>query len=206
MAICFIAGAGEDYDDVVRPAAGDLIIAADGGLRYWERRGMKPNLLVGDLDSLPQAPEGVEFIKLKREKDDTDTLSAVRIGLAKGFTEFRLMGCTGGRLDHTLANIQTVAFLSTLGAHCVLCDKSCAITAVTDGSMSFNENAVGYISVFAFTDKALGVYESGLKYELNDAVLENLFPIGVSNEFIGKKSLISVCKGTLIILAGRDIL
>ena len=125
-------------------------------------------------------------------------------GLAKGYKTFHIYGGTGDRPEHTFANIQALAYLSKNGARGYLFGENHIITAVTNGEISFNEDKKGYISVFAYSNEARGVFISGLKYELNDKLILNDMPIGVSNEFIGQNSKISVADGTIIVVWGIE--
>lgn len=197
---CYIFAAGEYYGELPVIPPESLIIAADGGYSRLLKAGIEPDLIVGDFDSLGFVPETDKVIKFLSEKDDTDTGLAVDEGIKRGCGEFYIYGGTGGRLDHTLANIQCVAGLSQSGRRGFLFGDGYAVTAVTDGSIIFDETQSGYISVFAHSERAYGVYEKGLKYSLDDATLSNGVPIGVSNEFTGRASEISVTHGTLIIL------
>ncbi len=104
-----------------------------------------------------------------------------------------------------MANIQTLAFLSTINKRGYLIDKNNIITAITNNKITFEKSENGYISVFSLTDKSGGVCISGLKFKLENATLTNTFPIGVSNEFIGKESCISVKSGTLIIVYPKNV-
>ena len=200
MAVCYVVGAGECPLLPIKKECGDLIIAADGGVKHLERFGIRPDIIIGDFDSLGIVPEGDNVIRLKPEKDVTDMHAAVSEGIKKGFGEFEIYGATGGRLDHTLANIQLAVSLAQKDIkHCIHGDGYC-IVAVTDSQINFDASNSGYISVFAHSDVCASVTIEGLKYELKDSMLLNSFTLGVSNEFIGKKSKISVQKGTLIII------
>ncbi|MCL2030840.1 MAG: thiamine diphosphokinase, partial [Oscillospiraceae bacterium] len=106
MKTCIIVGAGPLYGPVPAPAAGDFVIAADGGYSHLRRLGIRPDLVIGDFDSLPEKPEHPHRVELAREKDDTDMLQAVKYGLERGFRLFQLYGGTGGRVGPTLANLQ----------------------------------------------------------------------------------------------------
>lgn len=195
---CHIMGAGE-YTGRFHPQAGDLIIAADGG---WERlrdMGIMPDLIVGDFDSAAGIPAGKNVTILPREKDDTDMLAAIKLGCERGATLFHLWGGTGGRGDHTLANIQLLHWLSRRGMCGILHGKNNQYTAITDRRVRFSPECRGYISVFSLSDYSLGVTEIGLKYTLNNGELTSDMPLGVSNEFIGQPSSIEVRKGTLLI-------
>ncbi len=177
----------------------DLVIAADGGLDRLRSLGIEPGIIIGDFDSAKTLPEGSNVVTLPREKNDTDTLAAVRYGLEHGFRAFRIWGGTGGRADHTAANIQTLAFISKSGAHGYLYGDRSAITAVTNGTVTIKNEHGGFVSVFSYSDVSYGVTLSGLRYPLLDAEITNTFPIGVSNQFAGEEAKITVKNGTLII-------
>lgn len=199
--ICYIFGAGEHFVSPPVIKSQDFVIAADGGYDYLIKYEIKPNLLIGDFDSLKEAfPKNIDTIILPKEKNDTDMSAALHTGLEYGFRCFHIYGGTGGRLDHTLANIQCLANLAELGAKGFLYDKNTIITAISDSCITFPAHQKGTISVFAHSETAKGVYEKGLKYTLSDATLKNTYPLGVSNEFQGVKSSVSVTKGTLIII------
>lgn len=229
--ICYVVGAGDCLGLEFQPTSEDLVIAADAGLRYLEQNGITADLIIGDFDTLENAPAGTNVITLSCEKDDTDMLAAVREGIKVGYTEFHLYGGTGGRIDHTIANLQVLAYLSENGwkgyLHCPQnsfvrpvdrelkkadyaeasgnpFESESVITAITNGVLSFSPVPSGYISVFSYSEKSEGVYLQGLKYPLTDATLTNTFPIGTSNEFIGEKSRISVKNGTLMIVFPKE--
>ncbi len=202
---CYIVGAGENYGLDFTRKEDDFVIAADGGLIYLQEKHITPDLIIGDFDSMTETPVLTDFIKLSVNKDDTDTLAAVRQGIKLGYNTFKIYCGTGGRIDHTMANIQTLAFLSDRNKRGYLIDKNCIITAITNDKITFEKSESGYISVFSLTDKSDGVCISGLKFKLENATLTNTFPIGVSNEFIGKESCISVKSGTLIVVYPKNV-
>lgn len=182
---------------------GDLVIAADGGLKHTEKLGLTPDVILGDFDSLGFMPEGAEVFPV--EKDDTDAMLAVRCGLDRGCRRFVLYGgLDGDRLDHTLANFQTLQYLADRGADGYLVGEKYLVTVVKNGSLSFPAEAKGVLSVFCLGADAAGVTLSGLKYPLEDGTLSSGFPLGVSNHFIGKKSSISVKNGSLLLLWDRE--
>lgn len=206
-AVCFIVGAGS-IDPALRlsPRPGDLIIAADAGWLALERMGLTPDLVVGDFDSLGSRPDHPNTIVLPTVKDNTDMHAAIRLGQERGYTRFALYGGTGGRLAHTLANLQLLDGLSRQGCRGVLIGEGTVAAAVTDASLSFPAHMTGYLSVFCSGAPAQGVTLSGLKYTLQDAGLSSAFPLGVSNEFIGIPACVSVTCGTLLVLwQGSDI-
>lgn len=196
--ICYIVGAGEWESCALPAGSGDMVIAVDGGYEYL--KGQRIDLAVGDFDSLSYVPEHPNVIKLEPEKDDTDMLTAIKEGLKAGYQSFYIYGGCGGRMDHTLANIQCLAYLAKEGARGYLMGTKEIVTLIQNESASFAAREKGYISVFAYGEKAQGVTIEGLKYPLQDAVLEDTFPIGVSNEFVGKAAHISVKSGRLLIV------
>lgn len=149
----------------------------------------------------PKKAECSRVIRLEREKDDTDTMAAIRYGLQAGFREFHLYAAMGGRLEHTIANLQSLLFLKKNGAKGYLWDAFSMTTVICNESISFRKSMEGILSVFAVNGDAKGVTETGLKYELHGDVLENSFPKGISNEFIGEEATVSVEDGSLLVLA-----
>jgi len=206
---CFITGAGE-FSGLVIPGSEDFIIAADGGYRELVSRGIVPDLVVGDFDSLGSPPDHPHIFSSPVEKDDTDMMLAVKQGLSRGYKLFLIDGGLGGRLDHTIANCQTLAYLSRNGARGVLLGREMRVTAVTNGTVRFapgdadsagapDGTPAGIVSVFSAGEKAEGVTITGLKYPLEDAALTCDYPLGVSNEFTGSPAEVTVREGTLLI-------
>ncbi len=203
--ICYIFGAGERCDIDIYLSSDDLVIAADGGFDYLEEVGLRADFVLGDFDSVISYDLPSDAIRYPRDKDDTDMMLAIKLGLEKGYHEFVIYGGLGGRVDHTIANIQALVYLSKNNASGILYGKDTAIRAVNNGSIvlgkdsSFNI-AGNYISVFALDRHCHNVSISGLKYELSGADLYNHDPLGVSNEFTGKRAIISVTKGSLAVI------
>ena len=182
--------------------AEDYVIAADGGLRHTNRLGITPNAVLGDFDSLGFTPEGANVFPV--EKDDTDSMLAVRQGLSLGHREFLLYGSLDGpRLDHTVANFQTLQFLADHGAYGYLVGKDYLVTVLKDGSVTFPAGCTGIISVFCMGPDARGVTEQGLYYPLENGVLTSGFPLGASNHFTQREARIRVEKGSLLLLWDR---
>ena len=197
--ICVIFGAGTEFPAEIKLPEKRLLIAADGGLNKLNALGIVPDRVIGDLDSLEKAPDSGNFTLLPHVKDTTDTFEAVQIGIKEGCTEFHIYGGTGGRLDHTLANIQRAAQLSQNGRKAYIYGGNYVITAITDSGIMLPAQDGGFVSVFAHSDRCTGVTIKGLFYEAENAALKNDFALGVSNEFIGKPAEISVKSGTLCI-------
>lgn len=201
--ICYIVGAGECSRLLLHPKQEDMIIAVDGGYEYIKEGQV--DLVVGDFDSLGFVPEHSNVIALPPEKDDTDMLFAIKEGLKAGYGTFHIYGGMGGRISHTIANIQCLSYLAERGARGYLLGGEEVVTLIKDDSICFSDAYKGYISVFSYGDKAEGVTLKGLKYPLNDAVLTQQFPIGVSNEFTGESAIVSVKRGTLLVVFQRQV-
>ncbi len=196
---CHIVGGGDFFG--MRPTGdGDFIIAADKGLLYLQNLGIEPNLVIGDFDSLGHTPSGCNIIVLPCEKNDTDMGAAVAQGVRRGYKNFILYGASGGRADHTLANIQLISSLSKRGMTAIIDAREISFTSITNGGMYFDGSAKGMISVFSHSDISSGVTISGLKYEVKNGTLKNTYALGVSNEFVGRNSEISVSDGTLTVV------
>ena len=196
---CYIFGAG-DFDGLEeRPGAEDYVIAADGGYTACRRAGVEPQLLLGDFDSLAEVPALPHVERVPVEKDDTDTMFALKLGLEKGYRRFYIYGGLGGkRPDHTIANMQALLFLLSHGARGWLFGENYVWTAIKNSSLRIEGE--GDVAVFCFDGKAEGVSIKGLKYELDDAEISSDFPLGVSNSFASREAEISVKNGTLLIM------
>lgn len=200
MKVCQIIGAGDFSKKLFEKYESSFMIAADKGFLNLSLCGVSPDLIVGDFDSLGYVPDFPNTVKLPVEKDETDTAFAIKEGLKRDCELFLLYGMLGGRLDHSLSNLQLLSFLSKQGKKAYIIDENVTVTAITNSKIHFYEKSAGIISVFALSENANGVTVKGLKFPLNNAVLTSDCPIGVSNEFIGQKSLISVTDGTLTVL------
>jgi len=198
---CIIFGAGDPSDFVPQTEKGDLVIAADGGFYYTEENMIPVNLLIADFDSLHFHPEGVDIIELDGSSDDSDMFEAVKYGVGQRCGEFHIFGGTGKRIDHTLANIQSIAYLAQLGAKAFLYTKDSIVTCLHDNNaIAFDESYNGTVSVLSYSSASYDVNVSGLKNSLKNSMLSNIFPLGLSNEFIGEKSEISVGAGMLLVI------
>lgn len=204
MAVCYIFAALETKTLPYIPTKQDYVIAADKGLDNLKKIGIKPDVIIGDFDSLGFVPSGENIKRLPVEKDDTDVGFAVNYAFELGYKEFVIYGAIGGLLDHTVANLQLSAYISSKGGKSVFVGENVFVTSITNDTLKIS-NGKGRLSVFALSDKAEGVFLSGLKYPLENAVIENTFPIGVSNEFTDKSAKIAVKNGTLLIVSQSRI-
>ncbi|MDY3868633.1 MAG: thiamine diphosphokinase [Pyramidobacter sp.] len=196
--VCWIVGAGDFCPDGLRPRTGDYVIAADGGFQFLSDLGLPADMVLGDFDSLGSVPDHKNVVRHPSVKDDTDMMLAVQKGFELGYSRFALYGGLGGRLDHTLANVQTLMYISRRGGRGFLTGSGIIITSITDGTICFDASFCGYISVFCLCETARGVTLRGLKYTLERGTLEPSVARGVSNEFCGVPSSVSVENGTLV--------
>lgn len=202
MRTCVIFCAA-DFDGFIYPIAQNaLVIAADGGLRHTQSLGIQPDVILGDFDSLGYIPDDSRVFPV--EKDDTDTMLAVKHGLQQGCDDFVLYGAMDGpRLDHTIANFQTLGYLASHGARGTLVGKDYIATVISGNTICFPETAEGILSLFCLGADATGITIEGLQYPLTDGTLSASFPLGVSNHFIGKPGRITVKNGLVLALWDR---
>lgn len=207
MKKCIIVGSVKNDAFKVKEKAPDtLYIAADGGYEQMKGCGISPDVLLGDFDSLADKtdfPEKTEIIKYPIEKDDTDTLLAVKEAIKRGCDEITLYGALGGeRFDHSIATLQTLTYAARSGVKITAVGESGGkpyfVTAVKDSQIEFPPDYEGTLSVMCADGHCQGVTVENAKYCTENAVMTPSFPIGVSNSFIkGKSARISVKKGTL---------
>lgn len=199
--ICYVVGA-MSLSLSLRPcpALGDYVIAADRGYDSLMAYGVNPDLVVGDFDSLGEVPNHPNVIQLPAEKDDTDMVFALRQGLDLGYRRFVMLGGVGGRLEHTLGNLQLLDWLASQGAQGFLAGEKTVATAVRSGTLTFPAAMSGYLSVLCNSGTARGVTLRGLKYPLERYTMTGSFPLGVSNQFLGQPASVSVEDGCLLLL------
>ena len=202
----FTARCDGDVKRAYIPAPGDFVLCADGGWTLARGMGVKPDLVIGDFDS-SREPTDENVVRVPVEKDDTDTMLCLKAGLARGFDDFLVVGGFGGRLDHTLANLQALHYAAERGVHIEMCDGATWAAVVKNGSLSVRADVVGpgpvKLSVLALSDRCRGVCIRGAKWELKDADWTNAFPLGVSNEFVADVADIAVREGTLVVTVGK---
>lgn len=203
MDICYIACALDCKIDI-KLRKNDLVIGADRGYLVLEKNGIKPSVAIGDFDSYDGKIDCENIIRFPVKKDFTDSELAIKYAIENGYKHIRVYGAIGSALDHTIANISVLAKYTESGMDIAFVDGENVLFAVCNSKVSFSSKAKGRISVFSFLDKSIGVNEKGLLYELSFATLENITPLGVSNEFIGKNAEISVENGVLIIYTSKE--
>ena len=200
---CLIVSAG-DFSPVPRPDPDDFVIACDRGYLYCGRLGRKPDLLISDFDSYSGPVDAaVPLEEFPSEKDDTDTMLAVRYALAQGFDEVLLACALGGRLDHLFANLQTLVFVRKHGLLASLISEDTEVYALQGETRRFPRKEGWSLSVFAVDGPCRGVTIRGARYPLRDAELLPSFPLGVSNQWTDDEAVISVEEGVLLVILSR---
>lgn len=200
---CVIIGGGDSSTEIFKKniLTDDFIICADSGFDIATESGFAPDLLIGDFDSIKAVPENVIKITLPVEKDVTDTVAAFNEGIKLGFNNFVLFGGTGGRFEHTFANISLMANASKSGMTFEIIDNKHIFRSVTNSSISIKRKDNQQVSVFAFGDRAFGVTLKGFHYPLWDYTLDPFNgALGTSNDIVEEYGEISVLNGTLVII------
>ena len=208
MKRCVIISAGEIKNfKLVKKylSSEDYYIFCDGGLAYANKLGIKPDLITGDFDSckksdLKKYSKNCETIQLPREKDDTDTLFAVKTALNKGFENFLLLGSMGARFDHAVANVSALLFLYEKNIHAEILDDF-GFYEVAGKNPVFIQDSFSYFSVLTPFGNARKVNIKNAKYPLTDADLFSSFQsLGISNEVIpGQKAEVSCGEGYVLV-------
>lgn len=203
MNTCYIACA-LDCDINISPKEGDLVIGADRGYFTLVKNGVSPHVAIGDFDSYTGEIDCKNVLVYPVKKDDTDSALAIKYACENGYKRIIVYGAIGGALDHTIANIALTAQYAEKGVEVAFVDGDNVLFGICNSRVSFDSQASGRISVFSYGDKAVGVYEKGLLYTLENATLDNKIPLGVSNEFIGEKAQISVSRGVLLVYTNKN--
>ncbi|MCD7890513.1 MAG: thiamine diphosphokinase [Ruminococcus sp.] len=188
--------------DFIRIGTGDLIICADSGYKYARQLRVNPDIIVGDFDSYSgELPENARIFRSVPEKDDTDTLLAVKTAIESGAEKIRIYGALGGRFDHAIANVQTLKYAWEHGCEASLEDESNTVTLQGAGERRYKRRDDRYFSVFSYSGELQIKRLSGVKYTLKDAVISNSFPIGVSNEFVDDEAVLEILRGTALVIS-----
>lgn len=204
MTTCALVGAAdfnaEQFCEMDAAGAFDCVIAVDAGFAHLEAVGRVPDIVVGDFDSLGYVPKGVRTARFSPHKDQSDMELAVARAKSMRHEALYVFGGLGGRLDHTLANMQVLAGASEQGLSVCAIDAASAVFFVT-GPDVFEAEARegGTVSVFALNDRVEGLFERGLLWELDDVTLTNRTSQGLSNELTGEPVLIGVDAGTIAV-------
>lgn len=187
-------------------SASDYVICTDGGYDIALEHSLCPDLLLGDFDSVKSPlPKDIETLRFKPEKDFTDLDLALKQAADRSIDTVEIWGGIGGRLDHTIANIQLLSNYSSMFKNLVMYDsrnKCFCITAASPETIIIPAETDSYISLFSLSD-TVTVSASGVKYPLHNHSLERIFPLGVSNEFVSDTAELIVKNGTLLIVISK---
>ena len=189
------------------PKGDDITVAADSGILNAKLLGDHIGIAVGDFDSFPERdiPEDAEIIRLKPEKDMTDSQVAVEVALERGADSFVVIGGLSGRLDHTLANLSILEDLTARNHYAIMTDGVSRVHFINGGSALIGRSGFKYFSLIPATDVVKGVSVEGAKYPLKNARLSRKNAgFGTSNEIDGNCALITVKKGALFVIESRD--
>lgn len=201
MKSCIIFAGGDFSADDFKSMKADLIICADGGYSHARKIGIIPDAVIGDFDSYTgEFPENAEILKSPPEKDDTDTMLAVKYAIEKKCDSITLYGAMGGRFDHTFANIQTLIYSYENGCKMTICSPENIITVQGIGTEFYEKYDGWYFSVFSLTEKLHIGSMTGVKYPLENYIINQNFPLGVSNEITAEKAVVSVKNGLALIV------
>lgn len=202
------AWAPDGIRDVVSLRNDDFIVCADGGYIPAQRENIVPHALVGDFDSLGKLPDDLppecHILRAEREKNETDTFLCLQTGLDAGCSSFVVAGGIGGRLDHTVANLQLLVYAVRRGFSMWMMDKHNRVTAMEPGEMRIPRLDGFKLSVLSYAGRCEGVTLEHVKYPLRDAVLTEDFPLGISNEFMGSEAIIRLKTGCLLVFLSMD--
>lgn len=195
---------GGDFSPVSGISPDDFVIACDRGYVYCERLGLRPDLIISDFDSYSGPVDSeIPLNRFVSEKDDTDTMLAVRYAVEHGFHELLLCCALGGRLDHLIANLQSLVYAQKHGLPAVLLSEDTEIRTLAGGALRIPRREDRSLSVFALDGPCQGVCITGAKYPLANAELLPSFPLGVSNTWAGEEAVISVEEGILLIVLSK---
>lgn len=203
MSRCVIIGGADirRYDRIKAALrADDSFIYCDSGLKHLEVLGAKPSLIVGDFDSHVNPQMDVETIVLPCEKDDTDTVYAMKEAIQRGYDDFLLIGVIGGRLDHTLGNVSMLLYLDSLGKNACIMDDYSEMQIISN-QPAYIEDRYAFFSLLNITGVARGITIENAKYLLQDGEITCEYQYGVSNEVLpGKTAKVTVREGRLLLI------
>ncbi len=202
----FIYAGGAVYPENIteHPKGDDLRIAADSGYKNAERLGERVDIFIGDFDSYDEKlPDSVEVVRLKPEKDLTDTQAAVELAVERGASDIVIVGGLDGRLDHTLSNLGILVDAKARGLHAIILDGKNRVRYIKNDSTLIPKSGYAYLSLIVDGELAKGVDADGVKYPLKKARLKSTFQYAVSNEIVGNCALVAVKKGALFVVESK---
>lgn len=205
--LCVIISGGQ-YSPIELPEAAEYVIACDKGYEYALRDRIKPDLVIGDFDScndeiraqMENDKSDLIWERYPSEKDDTDTMLAVKRAIELGYQQIGIYCGFGGRMDHFYANIQSMVYAAKQGVACYMENRENYIYVQGPGRVELPRREGWSVSMFAATEVCSGITTTGVKYALKDGELTNSFPLGVSNEWDGELATVEVKAGVLLIM------
>ena len=204
---CVIIGASPDTEIAVLKreiSSDDYVICADGGYDYAKEAGIVPQLIVGDFDStILDKDVKCEVITLPTRKDDSDMMVCVKEGVKRKFKVFSLFGATGGRPDHTYANISALLYLAKNGCIGSIEDSKYRYLMLKKGTVKIRNESGKKFSIFPFGCPECRVTLKGFEYEIEMYLLNATLPIGVSNKVVSDEALVSVHYGTALVITEK---
>ncbi len=182
-----------------------LTICCDGGIRHLEKLKVRPDVIMGDMDSAntdrldDYVVSGAKLLEYPPEKDATDTQLALEYALGLKPEAIEIWGALGGRIDHALANLFLLKGAQQAGIKTRLIDEYCEIFIV-EKQITFTEAVGQTVSLFALTSQAEGLSLHGFKYSLDNESLEMINPRGISNVIVSSPATINICSGSLLVV------
>lgn len=191
--------------DTVTISHEDFVICADYSFPAAIEQGITPDLIIGDFDTgTPiEFPDKTEIQRHPVEKDDSDTMLCVKEASRRGYTKIIVVGGLSGRLDHTFANLQMLAYGASKGLEITVTDGKNEAFLLHPGKTVLLKKEGVSLSLFSYTEKTEGISLSGVKYPLENGELTNLFPLGLSNEITAEKAEISFTHGLLLVISSK---
>ncbi|MCL1981812.1 MAG: thiamine diphosphokinase [Clostridiales bacterium] len=195
-----------DLSELVSPGESDFVICADGGYEAALICGIAPGIVIGDADSgsMREMPGGAEVVRFPQEKDESDTYLCVEHAARMGFGEVVIVGGLGGRLDHTVANLQTLGHFSGTFERITIVDGKNTATVIENAELTIQKKEGFALSLFSLSDTCSGVTTKGLRYPLKDAKLKSTYPLGLSNRITGSEASVKVKNGRLLVVMSSD--
>ena len=196
---------GGEYASMPDIEKAKVVVACDKGYEYALAAGINPGVIVGDFDSYSgKLPSGVETIRLPIEKDDTDTVSAVKLAIGRGAKIIYMYCAEGGRRpEHFIGNLQAAAFAAKQGVCVTVFGQDTLYRILSPGKYVFNKKQ-GYLSLFSLSGECTGVTLKGTKYTLSAGMLDSCFPLGISNEWTDDKAELEFCEGVMLVITRKQ--
>lgn len=197
-----------DLGELVDIGPDDFVICADAGYLIAKKAGVRPTVVIGDFDSgrlsSEDIEEGIEVVEHPARKNFTDGDICIEYAKSRGFRNILVLGGLGGRLDHTMSNLQSLFRYNDAETMIMMADEKNIVFPLENDETVFPSRKGSKISIICFSDMATGISTRGLEYPLNDASLSNTFPRAISNEFVSDEAAVRVEKGKLLIVISRD--